>query len=119
MTNQELAILNIYKIPIKVIMLNNHSLGMVRQWQTFFYEKRYSSTDLSLQPDFVKIAEGFGGVGFVCKSKDEFKKALKEAIKSKKSALIDVRIDRFEDVLPMVPAGAAIYNMILKSKEEK
>ena len=119
MNIQELMTACESKAPVVNIILNNNFLGMVRQWQTFFYEKRYSSTDLSLQPDFVKIAEGFGGVGFVCKSKDEFKKALKEAIKSKKSALIDVRIDRFEDVLPMVPAGAAIYNMILKSKEEK
>ena len=119
MNIQELMTAYETNVPVINIILNNNFLGMVRQWQTFFYEKRYSSTDLSLQPDFVKIAEGFGGVGFVCKSKDEFKKALKEAIKSKKSALIDVRIDRFEDVLPMVPAGAAIYNMILKSKEEK
>ncbi|WP_297940477.1 acetolactate synthase large subunit [uncultured Campylobacter sp.] len=119
MNIQELMTATEIDKPVINIILNNNFLGMVRQWQTFFYEKRYSSTDLSLQPDFVKIAEGFGGVGFVCKSKDEFKKALKEAIKSKKSALIDVRIDRFEDVLPMVPAGAAIYNMILKSKEEK
>lgn len=119
MNIQELMTAYETNVPVINIILNNNFLGMVRQWQTFFYEKRYSSTDLSLQPDFVKIAEGFGGVGFVCNSKDEFKKALKEAIKSKKSALIDVRIDRFEDVLPMVPAGAAIYNMILKSKEEK
>ena len=119
MNIQELMTACESKAPVVNIILNNNFLGMVRQWQTFFYEKRYSSTDLSLQPDFTKIVEGFGGVGFVCKSKDEFKKALKEAIGSKKSALIDVRIDRFEDVLPMVPAGAAIYNMILKSKEEK
>ena len=90
---------------------------MVRQWQTFFYEQRYSSTDLSLEPNFIKIAQGFGGVGYICNTKDEFNIALKDAIKSGKSAMIDVRIDRFEDVLPMVPAGAAIYNMILKSKE--
>ena len=90
---------------------------MVRQWQTFFYGERYSSTDLSLQPDFAKIAEGFGGAGFVCHTKDEFHSALKEAMACGKTALLDVRVDRFEDVLPMVPAGAAIYNMILKSKE--
>ena len=103
--------------PVINIILNNNCLGMVRQWQTFFYGERYSSTDLSLQPDFVKIAEGFGAVGFVCRTKDEFCSALKEAIACGKSAMLDVRVDRFEDVLPMVPAGAAIYNMILKSKE--
>ncbi len=103
--------------PVINIILNNNFLGMVRQWQTFFYGERYSSTDLSLQPDFVKIAEGFGAVGFVCRTKDEFHSALKEAIACGKTAVLDVRVDRFEDVLPMVPAGAAIYNMILKSKE--
>lgn len=103
--------------PVINIILNNNFLGMVRQWQTFFYGERYSSTDLSLQPDFAKIAEGFGGAGFVCRTKDEFRSALKEAMACDKTAVLDVRVDRFEDVLPMVPAGAAIYNMILKSKE--
>ena len=103
--------------PVINIILNNNFLGMVRQWQTFFYGERYSSTDLSLQPDFAKIAEGFGGTGFVCRTKDEFRSALKEAMVCGKTAVLDVRVDRFEDVLPMVPAGAAIYNMILKSKE--
>ena len=117
MNIQELMTAFESKLPVINIILNNRFLGMVRQWQTFFYEKRYSSTDLSLEPDFVKIAEGFGGVGYVCATKEEFKKALKDAINSGKTAMIDVRIDRFEDVLPMVPAGAAIYNMILKSKE--
>ena len=117
MNIQELMTAFESKLPVINIILNNRFLGMVRQWQTFFYEKRYSSTDLSLEPDFVKIAEGFGGVGYVCATKEEFNKALKDAINSGKTAMIDVRIDRFEDVLPMVPAGAAIYNMILKSKE--
>ena len=117
MNIQELMTAFESKLPVINIILNNRFLGMVRQWQTFFYEKRYSSTDLSLEPDFVKIAEGFGGVGYVCATKEEFNKALKNAINSGKTAMIDVRIDRFEDVLPMVPAGAAIYNMILKSKE--
>ncbi|MCR4942160.1 MAG: acetolactate synthase large subunit [Campylobacter sp.] len=106
------------ELPVINILLNNNFLGMVRQWQTFFYEQRYSSTDLSKQPNFAKIAESFGGVGYVCTNKDEFKKALKAAIKSKKTAMIEVKVDRFEDVLPMVPAGAAVYNMILKSKEK-
>ena len=117
MNIQELMTAFESKLPVINIILNNRFLGMVRQWQTFFYEKRYSSTDLSLEPDFVKIVEGFGGVGYVCATKEEFNKALKDAINSGKTAMIDVRIDRFEDVLPMVPAGAAIYNMILKSKE--
>ena len=117
MNIQELMTATEIDKPVINIILNNNFLGMVRQWQTFFYGERYSSTDLSLQPDFVKIAEGFGAVGFVCRTKDEFHSALKEAIACGKSAMLDVRVDRFEDVLPMVPAGAAIYNMILKSKE--
>ena len=105
-------------LPVVNIVLNNRFLGMVRQGQTFFYGERYSSTDLSLEPDFVKIAQGFGGVGYVCATKEEFNAALKDAIKSGKTAIIDVRVDRFEDVLPMVPAGAAIYNMMLKGKQK-
>ena len=117
MNIQELMTATEIDKPVINIILNNNFLGMVRQWQTFFYGERYSSTDLSLQPDFAKIAEGFGGTGFVCHTKDEFCSALKEAIACGKTAMLDVRVDRFEDVLPMVPAGAAIYNMILKSKE--
>lgn len=102
------------KLPIINIILNNKFLGMVRQWQSLFYKERFASTDISNQPDFVKLIESFGGKGFVANTKDEFRNALKEAIKSKKTALIDVRIDRFENVVPMVPAGGALYNMILK-----
>ncbi len=105
------------KIPVINIILNNNYLGMVRQWQTFFYDKRYASTDLSMQPDFVKLAESFGGVGFRCKTKEEFEEALDKSIKSGKVALIDVVIDRLEDVLPMVPAGGTLYNMMLDFKE--
>ncbi len=105
------------KIPVINIILNNNFLGMVRQWQTFFYNKRYASTDLSMQPDFVKLAESFGGVGFRCKTKEEFEEALDKSIKSGKVALIDVVIDRLEDVLPMVPAGGTLYNMMLDFKE--
>lgn len=102
------------KLPIINIVLNNKFLGMVRQWQSLFYKERFASTDISNQPDFVKLIESFGGIGFVANSKDEFKNALKNALKSKKTALIDVGIDRFENVVPMVPAGGALYNMILK-----
>ncbi|AGZ81676.1 acetolactate synthase large subunit [Campylobacter fetus] len=114
MNIQELMTLAANKKRVINIILNNNFLGMVRQWQTFFYGERYSNTDLSIQPDFVKICEGFGGKGFVAKTKDEFKNALKEALKIDTVSVIEVKIDRFENVLPMVPAGAAIYNMILE-----
>ncbi|ANE36037.1 acetolactate synthase III, valine-sensitive, catalytic (large) subunit [Campylobacter iguaniorum] len=114
MNIQELMTLVANKKRVINIILNNNFLGMVRQWQTFFYEERYSNTDLSIQPNFVKICEGFGGVGFSVKTKDEFKTALKKALELDTVSVIEVKIDRFENVLPMVPAGAAIYNMILE-----
>ncbi|MDL0088223.1 acetolactate synthase large subunit [Campylobacter gastrosuis] len=114
MNIQELMTCVVTDKPVINIILNNNFLGMVRQWQSFFYGERFSNTDLSVQPDFVKLAESFGGVGFRVSTKDEFENALKMAIESKKVALIDVVIDRFENVLPMVPAGAAIYNMIIE-----
>ncbi|WP_258865553.1 acetolactate synthase large subunit [Helicobacter sp. MIT 99-5507] len=100
-------------IPVINVILNNNYLGMVRQWQTFFYEKRYSNVDLTCQPNFVKLVESFGGIGFEVKTKKEFEKALKEAMNSNKVSLLDVKIDRMESVFPMVPSGGAIYNMML------
>lgn len=102
---QNIAVIN--------IVLNNSYLGMVRQWQTFFYEERYSSVDLTMQPDFVKLAEAFGANGYLVQTKDEFIKALNNALDSNKPCLLDVRIDRMESVFPMVPSGEAIYNMML------
>lgn len=119
MNIQELMTATADNIPVINIILNNNFLGMVRQWQTFFYEHRFSNTDLSIQPDFIKLAESFGGVGYRVQTKQEFESALKDALSSKKIALIDVVIDRFENVLPMVPAGAAIYNMILDDKGQR
>jgi len=106
-----------FNLPVINIILNNKFLGMVRQWQTFFYDKRYSSTDIEVQPDFVKLVESFGGVGYRVTTKDEFDKALQDAIKSDKVAFIDVQVNRLENVLPMVPAGGTLYNMMLEYKE--
>ncbi|MCI5539496.1 acetolactate synthase large subunit [Campylobacter lanienae] len=114
MNIQELITLVANKKRVINIILNNNFLGMVRQWQTFFYDERYSNTDLSIQPDFVKICEGFGGKGFVATTKSEFESALNAALECECVSVIEVKIDRFENVLPMVPAGAAIYNMILE-----
>ena len=104
--------------PVINIILNNNFLGMVRQWQTFFYDKRYSQTDLSMQPDFKMLAESFGGIGYEVKTKEEFDKALDDALSQNKVCLIDAHIDRFENVLPMVPAGGTLYNMMLEFKDE-
>ena len=113
MNIQELMTMVENKLNVVNIILNNNFLGMVRQWQTLFYGERFSSTDLPFQPDFVKLIESFGGIGFSVKTKAEFENALSEALKSDKVSFIEVKIDRFENVLPMVPAGGALYNMIL------
>ena len=113
MNIQELMTCVEQNLPVITIILNNNYLGMVRQWQTFFYEERYSGVDLSMQPDFIKLAESFGALGFSVAKKDEFLKAFKEALKAKKPSLIEVKVDRMESVFPMVAAGDAIYNMML------
>ena len=113
MNIQELMTMVENNLNVVNIILNNNFLGMVRQWQTLFYGQRFSSTNLQLQPDFVKLIESFGGIGFSVKTKAEFENALSEALKSDKVSFIEVKIDRFENVLPMVPAGGALYNMIL------
>ena len=118
MNIQELMTCVENKIPVINIILNNNYLGMVRQWQTFFYDKRYAETDLSNQPDFVKLSESFGGIGYRVETKEEFDAALKDAVEKKCVAMIDVVIERLENVLPMVPAGGTLYNMMLEHKEE-
>jgi acetolactate synthase-1/2/3 large subunit len=117
MNIQELQTAHEYNLPVINIILNNQYLGMVRQWQTFFYDKRYASTDINKQPDFVKLAESFGGIGYRVHTKEEFDKALKDAVAKNKVALIDVVINRDENVLPMVPSGGALFNMMLDYEE--
>ncbi|NPA60709.1 MAG: acetolactate synthase large subunit [Epsilonproteobacteria bacterium] len=116
MNMQELVTASEYKIPVINIILNNNFLGMVRQWQSFFYDNRFAETDLSYQPDYKGIAESCGGIGYNVTTKEEFDEALKDAVEKNKVAFINVAIDRFENVLPMVPAGGALYNMILADK---
>ena len=116
MNIQELMTASASGLNVVNIVLNNNFLGMVRQWQSLFYGQRFSSTDLSSQPDFVKIAGGFGGVGFSVSTKAEFEDALKQALASKKVSVIEAKIDRFENVCPMVPAGGALYNMIFEQE---
>ncbi|MBD3809671.1 MAG: acetolactate synthase large subunit [Sulfuricurvum sp.] len=118
MNIQELMTAVEYKLPVVNIILNNNFLGMVRQWQTLFYDKRHSQTDLSMQPDFVKLAEAFGGVGYRVNTKEEFDAALKDAVEKDVVAIIDVVVNRFENVLPMVPAGGSLFNMMLEYKEK-
>ena len=113
MNMQELVTAAEYKIPVINLILNNHFLGMVRQWQTFFYEKRYSETDLTFQPNWKALAESCGGIGYDVTTKDEFDAAIKDAIKQDKVCFMNVIVNRFENVLPMVPSGGALFNMML------
>ncbi len=118
MNVQELMTAVEKKIPVINIILNNNFLGMVRQWQTLFYDKRHSETDLSAQPDFVKLAEAFGGIGYRVKTKEEFDAALKDAVAKNVVAFIEVIVERFENVMPMVPSGGSLFNMMLLEKKE-
>ena len=101
-----------YNIPIKVIVMNNNALGMVRQWQSLFYEARYSQTTLDRATDFVKLAEAFGGVGFRVEKREELDDVLKEALAVNKPVIIDYRIDSDKKVFPMVAPGAPIHQII-------
>jgi len=119
MNVQELMTAVEKKLPVINIILNNNFLGMVRQWQTLFYDKRHSETDLSVQPDFVKLAEAFGGIGYRVRTKEEFDIALKDAIEKDVVAFIEVIVERMENVMPMVPAGGSLFNMMLLEKKGK
>ncbi|WP_347994999.1 biosynthetic-type acetolactate synthase large subunit [uncultured Eubacterium sp.] len=108
MNMNEIATATRYNIPIIQIVINNHVLGMVRQWQTLFYGKRYSNTVLDDQVDFVKISEGMGAKAYKCTTIDEFKDALKESIELNIPCVIDCQIDSDDKVFPMVPANTPI-----------
>ena len=101
-----------YNIPIKIIVMNNNALGMVRQWQSLFYEARYSQTTLDRATDFVKLAEAFGGVGFRVEKREELDGVLKEALSVNRPVIIDYRIDSDKKVFPMVAPGAPIHQII-------
>ncbi|UUX91131.1 biosynthetic-type acetolactate synthase large subunit [Methanoplanus endosymbiosus] len=120
MNIQELGTVSQYNVPVKILILNNMYLGMVRQWQELFYERRYSYTELP-QVDFVGIAAAYGIPGLKVEDKDDVEAALKKAMETDGPFLIDFRIEREENVFPMVPAGAAISDMIgchIPDKEE-
>ncbi|KLI18381.1 biosynthetic-type acetolactate synthase large subunit [Brachyspira hyodysenteriae] len=102
-----------YDLPVITIILNNSTLGMVRQWQTIFYDKRYSSTDINKKMDYVKVAEGFGAKGFRCETIKEFETAFEEALKCKCPVWIECVIDKDLKVLPMIPAGGTIDDIIV------
>ena len=117
MNIQELATAAQYNIAVKVVLLNNGYLGMVRQWQELFYEKRYSHTDMTYAPDFVRLAEAFGVVGLRATKPDEVESVLKQGLSLDKPVLMDFRVSREECVYPMVHPGESISEMTLGGRE--
>jgi len=112
MNSQELATAVANKIPVKIMILNNGYLGLVRQWQELFWDKRYSHTNIVDSVDFVKLVEAYGGVGFRVTKKSEVESAIKKALEIDNVVMVDFRIEREENVYPMVPAGSPIDQMI-------
>ena len=112
MNIQELTTAVANKLPVKIAILNNGYLGMVRQWQELFYKKRYAYTKLDCCPDFVQLAEAYGAVGMRIKKKKDVRKAIKDALKIDGPVVMDFCVEAEENVFPMVPAGHAINKMI-------
>jgi acetolactate synthase-1/2/3 large subunit len=112
MNIQELATAVQYELPVKVAILNNGFLGMVRQWQQLFYDRRYSQTPM-FSPDFVKLAEAYGALGLRAEKPEEVEPVIREALNTRKPVLMDFRVAPEECVMPMVPAGAPMHKMLL------
>ena len=113
MNIQEMATAIQYGLPVKVVILNNRYLGMVRQWQELFYDKRYACTNMEYAPDFVKLAEAYGALGLRATTPDQVESVLKQGLSSPQAAIMDFWVEREECVYPMVPAGATLTEMLL------
>lgn len=112
MTNQDLITCVENNLPVKVVIINNGYLGMVRQWQELFFNRRYSQVDLAIQPDFVKLAEAYGATGLRAKHPDEVKSVLEKAFATPGPVIVDIVTEREENCLPMIPPGGAIKDII-------
>ena len=112
MTCQELATAVEHNIDVKVFIMNNGYLGMVRQWQELFWDGRYSAVDMGTSPDWVKLAEAFGAKGMRVSADGELDDAMREAIDSPGTVVLDVQVRREENCYPMIPAGAAARDMV-------
>ncbi|MEO2204531.1 biosynthetic-type acetolactate synthase large subunit [Paenibacillus pabuli] len=118
MCSQELAICAINNIPVKIVIINNQVLGMVRQWQEIIYENRYSHIDLAGSPDFVKLAEAYGVKGLRATNKEEAERAWQEALDTPGPVVVEFVVRKEENVYPMVPQGATIDQMLMGDAEE-
>src|SRR5438445_5638570 len=116
MTNQELATAVQYDLPVKIVIMNNGYLGMVRQWQEMFYDRAYSEVDMSVAPDFVKLAEAYGAFGVRATRPDELSSVLEAGLSHKGVAVMDVVVSKEENVFPIVPAGANARDMMFQSE---
>ena len=114
MTFQELMLIKEYNLPVKIFIINNSYLGMVRQWQELFHEKRYSSVDLSYNPDFIKIGEAYGIKSIQLKNKKDLKKNLKKILESDEAVLVECIVEKEENVYPMIPAGKDVSYIVGK-----
>ncbi len=114
MNIQELSTVVRLNIPVKIAILNNGYLGMVRQWQELFYNKRYSGVNLDGNPDFVKLAEAYGAKGFLVEKKEDVRPTIEKAFSLHGPVIMDFRVDPSENVFPMVPAGQAIHRYVIK-----
>ena len=119
MTMSELATMSVNKLPVKVLILDNRYLGMVRQWQELFFENRYSGVELEGNPDFVKVAEAYGVKGIRITNIKEAPQKLKEAMKYKGPVVIHCDVVQEDNVFPMIPAGRSAYHMIIEAPTEK
>jgi len=115
MNSQELATLVQYRLPVKIAILNNNFLGMVRQWQQLFFDKRYSQTCMELPIDFTKLAEAYGATGLRATKPEEVEGVIKKAFATPGPVIMEFKISREENVMPMVPSGAALNEMVLAS----
>jgi acetolactate synthase I/II/III large subunit len=113
MNIQEMATAVQYNLPVKIAILNNRYLGMVRQWQELFYDRCYACTEMDHAPDFVKLAEAFGAVGLRATKPEEVVPVIEKALSVNKPVIMDFLVEREEGVYPMVPAGADITEMLL------
>ena len=114
MTFQELMLIKEYNLPVKIFIINNSYLGMVRQWQELFHEKRYSSVDLSYNPDFIKIGEAYGIKSIQLTNKKDLKKHLKKILESDEAVLVECIVEKEENVYPMIPAGKDVSCIVGK-----
>ena len=114
MTFQELMLIREYNLPVKIFIINNSYLGMVRQWQELFHEKRYSSVDLSYNPDFIKIGEAYGIKSIQLTNKKDLKKHLKKILESDEAVLVECIVEKEENVYPMIPAGKDVSCIVGK-----